>query len=308
MQSTSHAAPAGRKEAFVTALSLFISTSCISDFSPTLFLPPHRQPNPSQWLLLPFVPLSLFPISMHSFQGEASSPPPSRRMVHLSLSAFSAKLFFIICTAGVNSAEKERTQSRNKTRRHHHRNTHANIVSSASFLCPALILLVVRESKADMVSELWPLTYWPNLCLFLSARGNRGGEKNGFRQDSEDFAVLLKECRCWWEGERASGKGWEGGGSLMIRCLMLPLRSWGDPLPIPSKRNSRRRRGAQGVTLMDKCMHTHKLDAFYHFYFFSNLFYDLSFRFSFSFSNLAWYFSFTGPFRWKKNEGLHLSY
>lgn len=24
-------------------------------------------------------------------------------------------------------------------------------------------------------------------------------------------------------------------GSLMIRCLMLPLRTWGDTLPIPSK-------------------------------------------------------------------------
>lgn len=88
MQSTSHAAPAGRKEAFVTALSLslFISTSCISDFSPTLFLPPHRQPNPSQWLLLPFVPLSLFPISMHSFQGEASSPPLPQGEWFISLS------------------------------------------------------------------------------------------------------------------------------------------------------------------------------------------------------------------------------
>lgn len=157
MQSTSHAAPAGRKEAFVIALSLslFISTSCISDFSPTLFLPPKTdsQTHRSDFFFPSFHFLS-FPSQCIVFRVSRVPPPPSRRMVHLSLSAFSAKQFFIICTAGVNSAEKERTQSRNKTRRHHHRNTHANIVSSASFLCPALILLVVRESKADMVSEL----------------------------------------------------------------------------------------------------------------------------------------------------------
>lgn len=38
----------GRRRLSLRALSLFISTSCISDFSPTLFLLPHRQPNPSQ--------------------------------------------------------------------------------------------------------------------------------------------------------------------------------------------------------------------------------------------------------------------
>lgn len=157
IQSTSHAAPAGRKEAFVIALalslSLFLLPASLIFLQLCFFLHTDSQTHRSDFFFPSFHFLS-FPSQCIVFRVRRVPPPPSRRMVHLSLSAFSAKQFFIICTAGVNSAEKERTQSRNKTRRHHHRNTHANIVSSASFLCPALILLVVRESKADMVSEL----------------------------------------------------------------------------------------------------------------------------------------------------------
>lgn len=157
MQSTSHAAPAGRKEAFVIALSLslslFLLHASLIFLQLCFFLHTDSQTHRSDFFFPSFHFLS-FPSQCIVFRVRRVPPPPSRRMVHLSLSAFSAKQFFIICTAGVNSAEKERTQSRNKTRRHHHRNTHANIVSSASFLCPTLILLVVRESKADMVSEL----------------------------------------------------------------------------------------------------------------------------------------------------------